>query len=491
MLVNLTPKKKERLIELALKYNSPVFKAQTCKNSLKYFIKTFWHIVEPGVKFVDNWHIDAICLHLEACVRGEIRNLIINMPPRCMKSMIVSVFFPVWVWTFRPESRWIFASYAQSLSMRDGIKCRRIIESPLYQSLFSDVFELTADQNTKTRFDNDMTGCRISTSVNGALTGEGGDFLVIDDGQNAVEATSEAIVASTMDWVDNAWSTRGNDPKTVVKIVVMQRLTEDDITGHLLEQGGYVHLVLPMEYDPDRKTTTEIGWSDPRTEEGELLWPERFDQASLEELKRRLGSYAYAGQMNQTPSPKGGGMFQRAWFEIVNAAPIQGRRVRYWDRAGTVKKDGNKPDWTVGVKMSKAQNGIHYIEDVIRFQQSSLKVQETIKNTATQDSYATTIWLEEEPGASGKAEVESLIRFLSGFAAYPDKVQKDKITRASPLAAQVEAGNVKLVKGDWNEEFLKELEKFPFGKHDDQVDSASGAYNSLNLPGLNYYDLLS
>jgi len=413
------------------------------------------------------------------------------MPPRCMKSLCVSVFFPVWVWTFKPESRWLFASYAQSLSMRDSLKCRRIIESPKYKRLFGDVFKITGDQNTKTRFENDKTGHRISTSVGGALTGEGGDFLVIDDGQNASEASSEAIVQGTMEWTDNAWSTRGNNPKTVVKIVVMQRLSENDITGHLLSQGGYVHLVLPMEFDPDRRCTTSIGWSDPRTEEGELLWPERFDQASLDEFKLRLGSYAYAGQMNQRPAPKGGGMFQRAWFEIVKAAPAMGRRVRYWDRAGTVKKNGNKPDWTVGLKMVKDKDGVHYIEHLVRFQESSLKVQQTIKNTATQDGYTCKIYLEEEPGASGKAEVEGLIRLLGGFAAYPDKVQQDKITRANPLAAQVEAGNVKLVEGEWNEAFLKELESFPFGSNDDQVDAASGAYNSLNLPYLDYAALLS
>lgn len=460
------------------------------KKNFSAFIKEFWPIVEPGSEYIHGWHIDAICDHLIACKNGEIKNLIINMPPRCMKSLIVSVFFPVWLWTFAPETRFIYASYAQSLSVRDSVKCRRLIESHLYQTLFGDIFKLTGDQNTKTRFENDKTGYRIATSVGGATTGEGGSYLISDDPQSAAEATSEAIVQSTLDWYDNVFSTRGNDPKTVVKIVVMQRLAENDVTGHLLAQGGYEHLVLPMEYNPELKCKTSILWQDPRTEHGELLWPERFNQTSLDELQKRLGSYGFAGQMNQSPAPKGGGMFKRQWFETVRASPYSATRSRYWDRAATVKKNGNKPDWTVGVKIAKDVEGIHYIEDIIRFQDSPLKVQQAIRNTAHQDGYACKIMLEQEPGASGVAEVDMLIRSLGGFNAGKDLVQKDKITRAQALAAHCEAGNVKLVAGPWNEAFLKELEMFPFGEHDDQVDAASGAYNSLNGPGINYEKLL-
>lgn len=467
-------------------------KAKACliKQSLKDFVKEFWPIVEPGTPYVHGWHIDAICEHLEACYRREIRNIIINMPPRCMKSLLISVFYPVWVWIQNPAERFIFSSYAQSLSVRDSIKCRRLIESPLFQLLFGDLFKLSGDQNTKLRFDNDKTGYRLATSIDGATTGEGGDQIIVDDAQSASEAGSEAVVLSTTEYFDGTLSTRGNNPKTVVFIVVMQRLAENDLTGHLLEKGGFEHLVLPMEFDPEKRCRTSIGWQDPRTIEGELLWPERFDEAYLTTMRQKLGSYHYSGQMNQAPSPKGGGMFKREWFEIVKAVPAIGKRVRYWDRAGTVKKKGNSPDWTVGLKMCKDRDGVHYIEHVSRFQESSLKVQTSIENFAKQDGYPCKIYLEQEPGASGKAEVETIIRKLGGFAAYADPKQVDKITRASPLSAQAEAGNVKLLEGDWNQDFLDELSKFPLGKHDDQVDAASGAYYALNSPGVDYEALV-
>jgi len=461
------------------------------KRNFKYFVKDAWDTIEPPGTFKNNWHVDAICEHLQAITRREIRRLLINIPPRCMKSTLVSVMWPAWVWAYHPEERFLCASYAQGLSTRDSLKCRNLIQSPWYQSVWGHVYRLKGDQNTKIRFDNDKSGFRLATSVGGLGTGEGGSIITIDDPQSARDAFSEAKVIETMDWFDNTMSTRGNDPKTVCTVIVMQRLSEKDLSQHVLDQGGYEHLMLPMEFETDRKCITSLGWEDPRKEEGELLWPERFDDAAVDRLKKTLSSYAYAGQEQQRPAPKGGGMFQRSWFEVVKAVPANTRKVRYWDRAATVAKNGKDPDWTVGLKMSKDRDGIHYIEDIRRFRESSLKVRDTIKNTATQDGYTTKVRLEQEPGGSGKSEVESLIRFLSGFNAKPDLVQRDKITRAGPLSAHCEAGNVKLVAGSWNEDFLKELEVFPFGGHDDQVDAASGAYNSLNEPGLSYEDLVT
>jgi predicted phage terminase large subunit-like protein len=356
--------------------------------------------------------------------------------------------------------------------------------------LFGDRYQLTSDQNTKNRFENDKTGYRLSTSVGGSGTGEGGDVLVVDDPQNASEAYSEAKVMATQEWWDNTMSTRGNNPKTVAKVIVMQRLAENDLSGHVIKQGGYEHLMLPMEFESDRKVITSIGWEDPRTEEGELLWPERFDPASIKELKTRLGTYGFAGQMQQRPAPKGGGMFKRAWFEVVRAAPSKFVRVvRYWDRAATEDKPGKDPDYTVGVKMGKDIDGVHYVLDVCRMRESSLKVQTAIKNAATQDGFLCKIGLEQDPGQAGKSEVEYLIRQLAGFNVKAYLVQHNKTTRASPLSAQAEAGNIKLVEGPWNEAFLKELETFPLGDHDDQVDSASGSFNMLNEAGINYEGL--
>jgi phage terminase large subunit-like protein len=270
---------------------------------LSDFIAGAWHVVEPGRPYIHGWHIDAISEHLEAATNGEIQNLIINMPPRHMKSLLVSVFWPMWVWTFRPESRWLFLSYADNLAIRDSLKCRRIIKSNWYQANFGDVFQLTGDQNQKTRFDNDKTGFRIATGVNGGATGEGGEFIVVDDPN---------------DWWGGTVSTRGNDPESMVRVIVMQRLHQSDLTGFVLDQqrnGGtpYELLCLPAEYEPNRCILT-TGWQDPRKEEGELLWPERFSQKTVDRLKAELGDEA-PGQLQQRPTDIAGGIFQKSWWD--------------------------------------------------------------------------------------------------------------------------------------------------------------------------------
>ncbi len=236
------------------------------------FVRQAWHVVEPSTPFVPGWHVDAIIEHLEAVSSGQIRNLLINVPPRHMKSLLVAVFWPAWEWIRYPERRWLFSSYAAQLSIRDSIKCRRLIESPWYQVRWGNTFALTSDQNTKGRFDNNRSGYRLSTSVGGAATGEGGDRIICDDPHNVQEAESDAIRKATLDWFDVVMSTRANDPKTVGRVVVMQRCHQQDLSGHLLEQGGWEHLCLPAEYE-GATCATSIGWSDPRTQQGELLWP--------------------------------------------------------------------------------------------------------------------------------------------------------------------------------------------------------------------------
>jgi hypothetical protein len=268
--------------------------------SLREFVRQAWHVVEPATPFVPGWHIDAICAHLEAVTRGEIRNLLINVPPRHMKSLLVSVFWPAWEWIRWPERRWLYSSYVGALSIRDSLKCRRLIESPWYRARWSHVFSLTGDQNAKMRFDNDRSGYRLSTSVGGAVTGEGGDRIVCDDPHKVDEVESDAARKTAIDWWDVAMSTRVNDPKTSAMIIVMQRCHQRDLSGHLLEKGNFEHLCLPAEYEGPTRATS-IGFSDPRTEQGELLWPERFGPQEIAELKINLGSYAAAGQLQQRP----------------------------------------------------------------------------------------------------------------------------------------------------------------------------------------------
>ena len=243
---------------------------ELASRSLREFIRQAWSTVEPATEFVPGWHLDAICDHLEAVTRGGLRNLVINIPPRHMKSLAVAVFWPCWEWISWPERRWLFSSYAASLSIRDSLKCRRLIESPWYQANWGDRFQLTSDQNAKQRFENNKSGYRLATSVGGAATGEGGDRIVVDDPHNVGEAESDLVRRAALDWWDQVMSTRLNDPKTGAKVIVMQRVHEADLTGHVLEQGGYELLCLPAEWEEGSTRVTSIGWSDPRSRTGRV-----------------------------------------------------------------------------------------------------------------------------------------------------------------------------------------------------------------------------
>jgi len=275
------------------------------------YVLAAWSSLEPATRFVDNWHVGAICEHLQAVAERQILRLIINMPPRFLKSNLVSVLWHTWVWTRWPERRFLTGSYAKDLATRDAVAARRVMETAWYRRHFEHVFTFTTDQNVKTRYENDKRGYRVTTSPDSASTGEGGDHLVIDDPISAKEATSEVVRKSANSWWKESMSTRFNDPKTGTAVLVMQRLAQDDMTGMLLGEGGWDHLILPMRYEAAHRKVTSLGFVDPRTEEGQLLFPERYDLESVERLEKDLGSYGTAGQLQQRPVPRGGAIFLR------------------------------------------------------------------------------------------------------------------------------------------------------------------------------------
>jgi hypothetical protein len=325
--------------------------AERLRRSLPRFVRSAWPLLEPATPFCEGWHLGALCEALEAVARGELRRLIINVPPRHMKSLAAAVFFPCWLWLSRPEARLLYASYSQALSNRDSLKCRRLIEGEGtlgrtgegtllervgYRGLLlllGEDWRLTGDQRAKQRFENSRTGYRLATSVGGTATGEGGDVIVIDDPHKADEVDSDALREAVLDWHDATMSTRLNDPKRGAEVVIMQRLHERDLTGHLLEQGGFDHLCLPAEYEPSHPFT----WPrDPRSEPGEPLWPEQFGAAELERLRRALGSYRAAGQLQQRPAPAEGAILRRAWWRYFDPAgdlPHFDQLIQSWDMA--------------------------------------------------------------------------------------------------------------------------------------------------------------
>jgi predicted phage terminase large subunit-like protein len=270
--------------------------------------------------------------------------------------------------------------------------------------------------------------------------------------------------------------TRLNDPIESAIVVVMQRLHEEDVSGFILAGDyGYEHLCLPMEFEPDRKCVTSIGFEDPRTEEGELLFPERFPAEVVERDKKVMGSYATAGQFQQRPAPRGDTFFEWEKMEIVQAVPRMRNTIRYWDKAGT---EGGGA-YTAGVLMGLGEDGLYYVLDVVRVQRAAVAREKAMRRTAELDGTSTIIWIEQEGGSGGKESAEATIANMAGYAIYKERPTGDKALRAEPFSVQVEAGNVRVLKGEWNKEYFDELKTFPVGKYKDQVDASSGAFNKL------------
>jgi len=460
---------------------------------LREFVRQAWAVIEPSTPFVAGWHIDAIVDHLEAISRGLIRNLLINVPPRHMKSLLVSVLWPAWEWIQWPARRFLYSSYGAQLSIRDSVKCRRLIESPWYQARWGDRFALTSDQNTKGRFDNDRSGYRLSTSVGGAATGEGGDRIVCDDPNNVNEVESDSVRKATNDWFDVVMSTRVNDPKTAAKVVVMQRCHQLDLSGHLLDQGGFEHLCLPAEYEGPGRTTS-IAFSDPRQQHGELLWPERFGTPEIDSLKRSLGSYAAAGQLQQRPSPAEGGMIKRQWFRFwqppgANLPPVMVKladgtqqaiiadeiatveeQIQSWDCAF---KDLDTSDFVVGQVWGR--RGAAFL--LLYQSRARMDLPATVKAVRdTSRKWPGTLVKLIEDKANGPAVMQMLGSEIRGLL--PVTPEGGKVARAAAVSPLIEAGNVYLPHPmfmPWINDFIEECASFPNGAHDDQVDAMTQA----------------
>lgn len=451
---------------------------EKCK-TLAGFIREAWHVVEPTSEYTHGWHIDAICDHLEAVTDGRINRLLINVPPGTMKSLLTSVLWPAWEWgpKGRPSLRYLTTSYAEKYVKRDSRRMRDLVQSDWYRSLWPEVELVRAGEAS---FANSKTGFREGVPF-ASLTGGRGDRVIIDDPHSTESSESDADRATTTRIFRESVPTRLNDPKASAIIVIMQRLHEDDVSGQIMKLGlGYEHLMLPMEFEPDRACSTSIGFHDPRTVDGELLFPARFPREVVERDKVPMGSYAVAGQFQQRPAPRSGGMFQRGDFEIVDVVPAGGRECRAWDFAASQVKPGRQPDWTVGLRM-KHVNGIFYVRDVKRGRWSPGDVEKNLKNTASQDGIDVRVRMPEDPGAAGKADAQTKLKLLAGYDVTVVRPTGDKATRAKPASAQAEAGNVKLVRGPWNEPFLDEVCSFPNAQFDDQVDAFADALNELAL----------
>lgn len=453
------------------------------KRSLYNYVEMMWPVIEPMTPFVGGFHLGAICEHEQAVFEGQIDKLAINICPRSGKSICTSVAFPTWGWTREPSTKFLCSSYSADLSLELATVARTVLDSSWYQERFE--VQLATDQNNKSFYRNSQTGYRISTSVGGSATGKGGDILIVDDPHNLKLIESEVIRAEDIRWFLKVWSTRVNNRKRDRQIVIMQRGHEDDLMAALIEQGDWCILKLPTEYIPTQ-WTSPIGWSDPRTKEGELLSPERIGQEELKVIKRELGPMDYSSQHNQNPLPERGGMFERSWFEIVPEPPRKAKtRVRFWDAAGSETRDAA---YTAGTLMSEDTEGVFYVEDVQRDRLVAARVDALIKQTAELDGIKVEIVEEQEPGSAGKAVIAARKKLLAGYAYKGVTATGEKQVRWKPLASQARPlsesdayGNVKLVSGEWNKIFLDEIVANRRSKYKDQLDSAAGALHELRI----------
>lgn len=458
----------------SLTIDIPTLQSSLASDSLSEFIRQSWSLVEPANPLVWNWHLDEYCSVLEDVYYGRIKRLIVNVPPGTSKSLFFSVFFNAWAWTKDPSKRFLTASYSIDLTLRDNRRLRDIVKSDWYKSNFH--VELSSDQSAKERFETTRKGWRIATSVGGVGTGEHPHFLIIDDPLKASEANSEAERKKSNDWISNTVSTRkALDPAI---ILVMQRLHEDDPSGFLLQKGGWTHFCLPMRFESHKVDAYDIrdipSKRDHRVVDGELLFPQVWSKEKVDEEELLLGLSA-AGQLGQRPVPEGGALFERSWFEFVDQSPIDARRCRGWDIAETDAKEINakRNNWTVGTRIAE-KSGVFYVEHNTRAQLTI--VDDLIKSTAILDGKKCKI---REGRGSGKATIKARSILLAGYDYDFSPETDSKVQRANPFRSQAKAGNVKIVKADWNEIWLNVICSFPFGSCDDDVDSSSNAFNEL------------
>lgn len=488
------------------------------EDSLYLFLREAWKYIDAS-PWKDGWPIEAVAEHLQAVADGDIKRLIINIPPRCGKSTITSVAFPAWVWaqpynsaTSGPGVQFLHASYAQQLTLRDSVKCRRLIESPWYQEMWGDRYQLSSDQSTKSRFSNDHSGERLITSVGAAVTGEGGSIIVVDDPNAASEAFSEATIQSTIDWWDNAMSTRLNDPKTGAYVIIQQRLAEDDLTGHILEgnTGDWTHLCLPMRYEAARSLPTKIGWKDPRAVEGELMWPDRFGDQEVTVLEKQLGPFQAAGQLQQRPEPAGGGVIKREWWQLwePETFPPMDFIIASLDTAYTLKQTNDFSALTVwGVFSTDASATVgRYIDAegrpvyidrtyndsapkvmLMYAWQKRLELHELVEEVAKTCKRLKVDVLLIENKAAGHSVSQELRRLYSHerfSVLLHDPKSIDKLSRLYSVQHLFSEGMVYAPDRAWAEMTITQVGQFPKGKHDDIVDTVSQALRHLRDLGL-------
>ena len=445
---------------------------EKCNRDFSYFFRRAWLELEPQTKLLYNWHHEVIAEYLTACYLRQIKRLIINIPPRYSKSNLVTVTFPPWVWIHKPEERFVFSSYSNSLSNMHSVHRRNVIESIWYQARWQGNYQIALGENMKTEFANTKRGRMIATSMGAAVTGKGGNILIIDDPHDPTRAESKIQRENTIKEFDNKFTTRLDDKKEGVIIIVMQRVHESDLTGHCLEQGGYEHLCLPAEAPKPVTVNFPISKKQKILKKDDVLHPEREGKSLLDAQKIALGSYGYAAQYQQSPSPREGGLFKRDWWQRYARLPEKiDKVIDSWDCSF---KDLQTSNYVAGeVWAIKGAN-----KYLLHITKKKLGFVDTIKAMVKhKEMFPEIIATLIEDKANGTAIIEVLKKKVSGLI--PFNPQGSKEERASAIEPQCEAGNIFLpVKGLATfdvEDFIDVCALFPNAAEDDVVDAMTQA----------------
>jgi predicted phage terminase large subunit-like protein len=439
------------------------------RQNFRAFVQKTFNALSPGQTFVPDWYIDALTYQLERVRQGEIKRLIVNMPPRSLKSMTASVAFPAFVLGHDPTQRIICASYSGELAHKLSNDFRALVASPWFQSLFPDT-RIGQYKDSETEIELTHRGSRLATSTGGTLTGRGGNLIVIDDPLKPLDALSETKRRSANEWFLNTLLSRLDDKRTGAIVIVMQRIHMDDLTGFVLGQSDeWTTLSLPAIAEVSETISLPEGRIYVR-QPGEVLAPEREPREVLEQLRTQLGSDLFSAQYQQAPVPPGGAMIKRSWVRRYSEVPSGSFIVQSWD---TAAKGGPDNDWSVCTTWLFPDNCQYYLLDVWRgrVDYPALKAQ-VIELAHRWDAHQ--VLVEEAGTAVGLlAELRSKVRGIKGV-----KPERDKQTRMSIASAQFEAGQVHFPeRASWLADLEAELFSFPGSRHDDQVDSISQAIN--------------
>lgn len=447
-----------------------------CRESFYDFFLRFWSTVVAEPLSL-NWHMKILCDELQTVAERVFKrqpkeyDLIVNVAPGSTKSTIASVMFPAWCWARQPSFRAICGSYADRLSLFLANQSRRVINSEKYAALFPEVQIVSEGKGL---LETSQGGQRLATSTGGSVTGFHGHVIIIDDPLNPREAVSETMGTTANEWFDHSLMSRAVDKRVTPLILIMQRLSQDDPTGHFINRNTGTpirHICLPAELSPNvRPRALRALYSD----DG-LFDPVRLPRKTLRAAEEELGPYAYAGQYDQHPIPRGERMFNTDLIKLVEHPGRFRKIVRYWDKAGT----GGGGAFTVGVKMGLGFDGDFWVLDVVRGQWEAAQRERMIAQIAKLDGKSVHVGVEQEGGSGGKESAQGTLRRLAGYRVKLDKPVGDKVLRADEFAVQVNGGNVRMLRGNWNAAYLNELMYFPKSKFKDQVDASSGAFNLL------------